>query len=596
MKNHKARTSTLYKRLLHYVKPFWWVFMIGVLGNMTYAGIDAGFVYMLKPLMNKGFIARDEAFIAWIPLIILIAFSMRGIISFVSAYCMTWVARTVVMVMRQELFTHYLALPASYYDQTTSGQLLSKLVYDVEQLAKVSSDALTKLVQASFSVMGLFVVMFVISWKLSLVFLITVPIISFMVKYSNRRIRRVSLSVQKAMGDMTEIAEESIEGYRVVRTFGGQAYERKKFVSATEKNRNQDMKVAATRAFNVAGVQVVAACGISFIFFLAMSPNSVFMLSAGGFVSLISAMLAILKPLKQLTNVNSSIQRGLAGAQSVFALLDEATEKDMGDKTLETVKGQIDYQHIHFTYQSSKKTVLHDINFTISPGQSVAFIGRSGSGKSTIISLLSRFYEVGSGQILLDGIDIRDVSLKSLRAQIALVSQDVTLFNDTIANNIAYGASAKVSEEDIISAAESAHALSFIRALPDSLQTHIGEDGILLSGGQRQRIAIARAILKEAPILILDEATSALDTESERHIQAALDEVMRNRTTLIIAHRLSTIENADKLIVLDDGKIVEVGTHQELLAKNGAYAHFHAMQFNEKGTVDDALEQTTVVC
>lgn len=575
------KTSVLYLRLLRSVKPFKAMLLCGLFANMLYSGIDAGFTYLLKPFLNKGFIERDMAFVRWIPLIILVGIILRGAVSALAGYSMTSVARNVIKSFRQKIFAHILHLPARYYDQATSGQLLSKILYDVEQIAQVSADALATFVQSVFLVAGLLTVMFVVSWPLSLLFLTTIPFVAFIVKWSNKRIRRVSHAVQRSMGQVTEIAEEAIEGYKVVRVFGGQIYEMDKFREATEEGWRRDMKVAATKAFNVAGVQMVIALGISMIIFATIELSAMIHVTAGGFLSIIAAMLQLIKPMKSLTEVNSVIQRGLAGAESIFRLLDEACEKDSGVVELKRASGKIEYENICFRYQMNTPWILEKINLTILPGQTVAFVGRSGSGKSSLTHLLARFYDDYQGTIRIDDVDIQQIKLTSLRDQIALVSQNITLFNDTLANNVAYGLQGKVSREMIEKAVISAHAMEFIEQLPEGLNTRVGDNGILLSGGQRQRIAIARAILKDAPILILDEATSALDSESERHIQAAMDDMMRNRTTLVIAHRLSTVENADQIIVLDRGRVVEVGKHKDLLELGGHYAMLYQMQFRE---------------
>lgn len=576
------RTTHLYKRVFHYILPFWPMLLLGVLANMAYAGIDAGFTYMLKPFMNRGFIDKDMDFIQWVPLIIVVGIGLRGMVHAGGSYCMTWVARHVIKVFRQRVFAHMVHLPARYYDQSSSGQLLSKLLYDVEQIAHVSADTLTTFVQSVCLVIGLLSVMFIISWQLSLLFLITVPFVAVIVKYSNRRIRRVSRSVQESMGEVTHIAEEVIEGYRVVRIFGGETYEVNKFNQATELSRRRDMKVAVTQAYNVFGVELVVAIGISAIVYAVIHLSTVIPTTAGSFLAIIAAMLLLIKPMKNLTTMNSIIQRGLAGAESIFNLLDEPLEKERGQQVLQNVKGSISYQGVNFAYGAEEKLVLQNIDFTVEPGQTIALVGRSGSGKSTLVNLLPRFYEGFTGKIMIDGCDIQTLSLHSLRQQISLVSQQTTLFNDTIANNIAYGMLGNVDRYAIEQAAKAACAMEFIAALPQGLDTLIGENGVLLSGGQRQRLAIARAILKDAPILILDEATSALDTESERYVQTALDAVMKNRTTLVIAHRLSTIENADHILVMDAGKIVERGSHQNLLQQNGYYAKLYHMQFTEQ--------------
>jgi len=567
-----------YRRLLKYVRPHWPLFGLGMLAVALSSCVDAGFTWMLKPILDKGFIARDALFIKWMPLLIIIGFAFRGITSFVADYCIAWVGRTVVMALRQDLFEHVLHLPASFYDQYSSGQILSTLIYNIEQVSRACTDAVVTLVRENFLIAGLVGVMLINSWQLTLLFLITVPILATIARKSSRRLRKLSHQVQGAVGDVTHVAEEAIEGYRVVRLFGGEQYEIKKFNQVTTYNQQREMKAIATSALTSPIVQMIAGLVIAATIFLATLHT--FQISAGAFTSMVAAMLAMLKPMRNLTNVNSSLQKGIAGAQSIFELLDKPTELDLGTKRIIRAKGEITFTKLDFSYESGKK-VLEDINFSISPGQTVALVGRSGSGKTTLISLLQRLYDSYSGQILIDGIEIRDLKLGDLRQQFALVSQHVTLFNDTIANNIAYGQFTAAGEEAISQAARTAHALEFIHELPEGMQTQVGENGLRLSGGQRQRLAIARAVLKNAPILILDEATSALDTESERHIQAALDDLKRNRTTLVVAHRLSTVENADIILVLDAGRIVEAGTHNELLIRNGQYARLYQMQFKD---------------
>lgn len=576
--NNKApiKTGLLYKRLLSYVKPFWPVLVLGILANILYSGIDAGFTYMTRPFFDKGFINIDMGFIKQIPLIVLMGITLRGLVSSVGSYCMTWVARSVVKVLRQKVFSHIVHLPADFYDEATSGQMLSKILYDVEQVAQVSADALTDFVQNTCLVIGLLTVMMVICWQLSLMFLLTIPFVGLIVSVTNKRVRRISHKVQKTMGEVTEIASEAIEGYRVVRIFGGEKYEEGKFNQATETSRINDMKVAVSKAINVSGVQFVIAVGIASIIYAAIQLSTVIVVSAGSFLAIIAAMLQLIKPMKTLTTLNATIQRGLAGAESVFHLLDMPTESKQGVVLAQRAYGEIEFKKVSYAYRQGKN-VLHDVNFTIKAGESVALVGHSGSGKSTLASLLPRFYEVTQGMITLDGIPITQLSLINLREQMALVSQNVTLFNDTLANNIAYGRF-DISRQQIIAAAKLAYADEFISKLPDGYDTRVGENGVLLSGGQRQRIAIARAVLKDAPILILDEATSALDSESEQYIQAALEQVMKNRTTLVIAHRLSTIKNADKIIVMHHGRIVEQGSHQELLDLNSHYAQLYRAQ------------------
>ncbi len=575
-KKPQDKTGPLYRRLLSYVKPFWPVLLLGVFANILYSLIDASFTYMMRPFLDKSFIHLDLDFVKKIPFIVLIGITLRGLVSSLGSYCMTWVARSVVKVMRQRVFAHIVRLPADYYDEATSGQLLSKILYDVEQVAQVSADALTDFVQNTCLVVGLLTVMMVICWQLSLMFLVTIPFVGLIVNYTNKRVRRISHKVQQSMGDVTEIASEVIEGYREVRIFGGEQHEIGKFNQATEVSRKNDMKVAVSKAINVSGVQCVIAIGIAAIIFVSIQLSAVLVISAGSFLAIIAAMLQLIKPMKTLTTLNATIQRGLAGAESVFNLLDKAVEADKGDGFAQKVKGHIEFDKVSYAYRQGQR-VLHEVSFTIAAGETVALVGHSGSGKTTIANLLPRFYELKQGRITIDGIPIADLSLRALRDQIALVSQHVTLFNDSLANNIAYG-SFNVSRERIEEAAKFAFADEFINRLPNGYDTHIGENGVLLSGGQRQRLAIARAILKDAPILILDEATSALDSESERYIQKALEQIMKTKTTLVIAHRLSTIQRANKIVVMNQGRIIEQGTHQQLLALQGRYSQLHHVQ------------------
>ncbi|MFA5959417.1 MAG: lipid A export permease/ATP-binding protein MsbA [Tatlockia sp.] len=571
-----SKTGPLYRRLLSYVKPFWPVLLLGIFANVLYSLIDASFTYMMRPFLDKGFIHADIDFIKTIPFIVLLGITLRGLVSSLGSYCMTWVARSVVKVLRQRVFAHIIKLPADYYDEATSGQLLSKILYDVEQVAQVSADALTDFVQNTCLVIGLLTVMMVICWQLSLMFLLTVPFVGLIVNYTNKRVRRISHKVQQSMSEVTEIAGEVIEGYRVVRIFGGERYERDKFNHATEVSRRNDMKVAVSKAINVSGVQFVIAVGIAAIILAAIQLVSVITISAGSFFAIIAAMLQLIKPMKTLTTLNATIQRGLAGAESVFELLDKPVETTEGKRLQAKATGAIEFDKVGFSYRQGQP-VLQEVSFTLAAGETVALVGHSGSGKSTIASLLPRFYTLTDGAIRLDGECITTLSLESLREQIALVSQNVTLFNDSLANNIAYGRF-DATREEIIQAAQFAFADEFISRLPKGYDTKVGENGVLLSGGQRQRLAIARAFLKDAPILILDEATSALDNESEYYIQAALEKVMKNRTTLVIAHRLSTIKRADKILVMQQGKIVEQGTHQQLLAQEGHYAQLYRVQ------------------
>ncbi len=573
-----------YRRLLDATKQYWMVFVAGVLGTVFLSLIDAGFAWLIKPIINRGFIARDLIFIRWLPLIIILIFLIRGVAGFTSTYFINRVARNVIRDFRRAIFNHLLRLPASFYDRNSSGHLLSTIIYNVEQVAQASSDALVTSLQESTLVMGLLVVMFMVNWQLALFFLVVTPFIAWIMKVNSTRLRRLSVNVQKSVGEVTHIASEGVEGYKVIRLYDGQEYESKKFHFVTKTNQQRELKVVVTNSIGTSLVQLLIAVPIAVVLFFATQPA--FHVTAGSFASVVSAMIMMLRPVRRLTMVNSLIQKGIAGAASIFRLLDEDAEKDTGQRVLKRAKGRIECSNVSFRYDKSNKEVLSDIDFTIEPGQTVAIVGRSGAGKSTLINLLPRFYEVTKGGISIDGVDGREYRLQNLRNQFALVSQHITLFNDTIAHNIAYGRKDEVDEQKIIEAAEAAHAMEFISNLPEGLNTVVGENGVLLSGGQRQRIAIARALFKNAPILILDEATSALDTHAERHIQAAFENLMRERTTLVIAHRLSTIENADWIIVMDQGRIVEKGSHVELINLNGTYADLHRMQFRESAVLE----------
>ncbi len=577
----------IYKRLFGYSKRYWPYFVIAIIANMCYSGIDASFTYLLKPLLDKGFIERDSSFLRWVPFIIPILFLARTAFNFAGNYFMAWVGRSVVMQFRQDIFKHYMSLPAKFYDHHSSGQLLSLITYNTAQVSNACTEAISHSVQSAFLVLGLMIVMLKISWQLTLIFFVTIPLSAITVKLLSRRMRRINLKIQETMGHVTHVAEEVIESFKVVRLFGGQNYESEKFNHVTSETARQEMKAVVTKSINVSTVQFLGVLALSGMIVIGTSASGVQQLSAGSFAAMIAAMLALLKPLKELTTVSSIIQRGLAGVESIFGLLDEPVEKDTGTLSLQRANGAISFQQVNFSYERNDPVaidvppVLSNINIDIRPGTTVALVGRSGSGKTTLVNLLPRFYECASGQILLDGVPVQNYKLEDLRNQFALVSQNITLFNDTVAHNIAYGRLAQeVTEAEIVAAAKAAYAMEFIESLPNGIHSVIGENGVLLSGGQRQRLAIARAILKNAPILILDEATSALDTESERMIQAALDKLIKNRTTIIVAHRLSTIEKADQIIVLDNGEIKEKGTHQQLFQLDGYYAKFHKLQFN----------------
>jgi subfamily B ATP-binding cassette protein MsbA len=592
MLNRSHSSLQIYKRLLKAALPYWWAFAVGVFGNALLAISDGCLTYYFKPLIEKGFIARDELFIHWIPIVIITFFMARGLAYFLASYFMTWVGRSVVRDFRRKMIDHLMRVPVSFYDQKTAGELLSKINYDTDQVAEGISEAITSAIRGIFTTLSLIVVMFQLNVRITLLLLLTIPVLGLYINKISRKMRKHSGQIQITMGRVTHVAGEVISGYKVIRTFGGIEYENKRFMEATTTNWTQEMKMTATAASSVSGMQLIGVCGLAaFLYLATLEPGNLLgtSMSAGGFIAMATAILGLLRPIKQVAVVNSTLQRGIAGARSIFMLLDEPVEINKGALPLQRARGEIVFKEVYFHYPTieKKQPVLKGINLFINPGETVALVGKSGSGKSTLVSLLPRFYDLNQGEITLDGLNIQDLNLQDLRKQFAIVTQQVTLFNDTLANNIAYGDMRKASLQEIRHAAHLAHALEFIEKLPKGFDTEIGENGIRLSGGQRQRIAIARAILKNAPILILDEATSALDTEAEFHIQSALETLMSGRTTLVIAHRLSTIERADKVLVLEDGQIIESGTHKELIEKNGRYATLHST-----GTVlEEILEE-----
>ncbi|GGO78033.1 lipid A export ATP-binding/permease protein MsbA [Marinobacterium nitratireducens] len=569
---------TLYKRLLVYVKPYWFAFVVSFAAFGLFGASQALSAKWLEHVINaieQG--ALDQR--GLLALAVLGIFAMRGVGTFIGNYSISHVARQVVHSLRTDLFDRMLTLPSSYYHHSSSGELLAKLTYNVEQVTGAVTNAVKTALREGLTVIGLFGYLFYLNWKLTLIFVAAAPFIAVVVSVASKRMRKLSRRLQQSVGDITSAASETIKGYQIVRIFGGTEFERSRFHAASERNRRQFMKMVVTQSLNTPIVQFLIALALAGLLFIAMSPAVMGSMSTGQFVAFLTAAGLVTKPLRQLTDLSTTIQKGIAASESLFAVIDEPPEQDSGHHSVSRVQGRIRFEQVGFRYRGDSDIVLHDLDLEIAPGQTVALVGRSGSGKSTLASILPRFNSGWTGRIMLDEVPLEDYRLENLRQQIALVNQQVVLFNGTIADNIAYGAMAGCSEEQVRAAAEAAHVMEFAERLPEGLQTQVGESGLLLSGGQRQRIAIARAILKDAPILILDEATSALDTESERHIQDALEEVMRNRTTLVIAHRLSTVEKADQILVLDKGRIVEQGTHRELLELGGTYAALYRMQF-----------------
>ena len=575
--------TALYLRLVRHVRPYWRVFALGVLGIIIVAATEPALPALLKPLLDGVFVEKNEAVIRWTPVFIIGLFVIRGLAEYVAQFALNWVGNRLVMDLRGVMFRKLLTLPARYYDNQTSGNLISKLTFDVMQVTTAATNVLTAIFKDTLVIIGLLGWMLWLNWKLTLYALVMAPVIVLVVRVISVRLRNSSRAVQTQMGDLTQVVQEAIEGHRVVKLFGGQDYEQQRFDAQANSVRRQLMKQVAASAASVPVVQFIAALALATIVYLATQQSNAAQITVGGFVSFITAMLMLTAPLKRVTSINEPLQRGLAAAESVFALIDQPGEPDTGTVALGRARGEIRFEQVHFAYGSDGRHALDRIDLVIAPGETIALVGASGSGKTTLANLVPRFYLPTAGRILLDGHDIAGLKLAGLRANIALVSQDVVLFNDTVAANIAYGALNRVAQADIIAAAEAAHAMEFIREMPQGMDTIVGENGVKLSGGQRQRLAIARALLKNAPVLILDEATSALDTESERHVQAALEVLMRGRTTIVIAHRLSTIEKADRILAMEGGRVVETGTHAELLAREGIYAKLYRNQFQTGG-------------
>ena len=572
-------SKDLYFRLLKYVIPYRKAFVFSLLGTVAFAATEPAMPALLKPLLDETFVAKNPDSLTRLPLLLMLLFIVRGIASFISGYGMKWVATRVVMDLRREMFNKLQTLPIHYFDNHSSGNIISKHTFNAARVTAAATQVVITLVKDSLIIIGLLAYALYLNWQLSLVVFLIAPPTALIISYFSKRMRKLSRSLQDSVGELTRIIQEAINGNREIKIFGGEDYEKQRFQKINNWIRRYHMKVAAASETNVPVVQVLTAASLTIVVYFAALQSQSGEITVGEFVALITALALLSSPIKRLTKVNVHLQGGLAAAESVFSLIDEIKEIDHGQTVVDRASGNIEFINVSYTHYGSEGPVLHDVNLKIAAGETIALVGPSGGGKTTLASLLPRFYNPSAGTILLDGVDTQELKLTSLREQIAYVGQHIILFNETVAANIAYGAQGRdASEQEIRDAAERAHALEFIEKLPDGFNTLIGENGVRLSGGQRQRIAIARALLKDAPILILDEATSALDTESEKIVQLALDTLRSGRTSLIIAHRLSTIENADRIMAMQDGRIVEEGTHAELLQRDGVYARLYKAQ------------------
>lgn len=572
----------IYGRLWQYVTPHKLIGFIAVVGMAVTAIVEAGLVYLLQPLLDETLVAKQVESGRWIPVAFMGIFILRGLSGFATEASLGWIGRSVISDLRRQVFNKFLTLPIKFFDSQAAGPLLTRLTYNVEMVAESVTSVVTIAVRDTLTVIAAFGVMLWHSPFLTVFVAVLFPVVAALVWLLGIAFRRYSSRIQDSVGEVTQVTDEIIRGNSVVKAFGGYEYERDRLAEVDERNRKQNLKLIRVRSMGVAVTQVVFGIGIALVIYMAGRQSIEGILSPGQFISFFSAMMLMLQPVRRITNVNATLQRGVAGADSLFSIMDEKDEEESGTLEVERVRGDVRFDAIRFSYGDEDGNVIDNLSVSIGAGKTLAIVGHSGSGKSTLASLLSRFYELDSGDILIDEVSIRDYTLNSLRSNISLVSQDVVLFNDTIRNNLAYGQLTSRSDEELMAAAEAAHIVDFVNELPDGFETTVGDRGVLLSGGQRQRIAIGRALLKNAPVLILDEATSALDTLSERRIQEALNVLMKDRTTLVIAHRLSTVEKADHIIVLDAGKIVESGTHTELLAVDGHYAALYRMQFSDE--------------
>lgn len=572
---HVANPKQVYLRLFRYAWHYKYVFMVSILALVILAASNTAFLALIKQVTDEGFVKKTAGQAIFLPLMLIALMVARGLAGFISSYCMRVVARKVVEDFRKEMFARLMLLPVHYFDARSAGSVVSKFTYDVERLSTATTRSWMNVLRDVLTVIGLIGYMLYLDWKLTLIFAIVLPFIGMYLKKITPKLKSNAKEVQRSVGEMTKTAEEAISGQRIVKIFGAQDFEYNRFAQIVGNNRRIELRVARISGLSSFMVELFAALALGLVIHYAIGNFTV-----GEFAAFVGALLMLIAPIKHIAAANEDLQVGLTAAQSIFDVIDSRQETDQGTRTIGRAHGEIEFRNVTLRYENTPAPALNDLSFKIMPGEKVALVGRSGGGKTTLVNLLPRFYEQQSGTILLDGSDVRELKLSNLREQFALVSQDTILFNDTIFNNIAYGVLRNASEEEVIAAAKAAHAWDFIQHLPNGLQNEIGDRGVRLSGGQRQRIAIARAILKNAPILLLDEATSALDTESEQHVQAAMDTLMQNRTSIVIAHRLSTIENADRIMVMERGQIVESGTHAELLQLDGHYAKLYQKQFS----------------
>ncbi|MCG7867833.1 MAG: lipid A export permease/ATP-binding protein MsbA [Candidatus Thiodiazotropha taylori] len=572
----------LYFRLLQRVKPYWKQFGGALTAMIILAMTEPLIPILMKPMLDGSFVEKDPDYIFWSPILLILLFTVRGVMNFVTSVAFEWVAGKVVLDLRRMMIERILTMGTPYFDSNATGTLISKVTYNVNQVTMAATKVLTTIVKDTIVVIGLMAYMLYLNWMLTMVIFLALPVIVITVRLLAVRLRRVNRSLQSTMGVMTQVLEESVRGHKVIKIFEGRPYEQKRFLERANWVRRYNMKSKVAGSAHMPLVEIVGATMIAALVYVSTHDTVLGELTIGGFVSLMAAIGLLFSPLKRLTGINQPLQKGLAAAETVFGLIDEPPEADVGKSELQRVAGRVSFESVAFRYPNMDKDALKPISFEITPGSTVALVGHSGGGKTTIANLIPRFYNPTGGRILIDGVDTQDLSLLSLRRQLSYVGQESVLFDDTVAANIAYGAQGEPSMEQIREAAKSAHALEFIERLPEGFETRIGEDGVRLSGGQRQRLAIARALIKDAPILLLDEATSALDTESERHVQAALQTLTKERTTLVIAHRLSTIQHADKILVVHDGELIESGRHQELIEQQGAYYQLCRHQFSEQ--------------